>query len=210
MAAPAPTRAFFYQNHPNQTDLHNYTHGSVVTPQVATAYRKSICMQEYDKLNSRFLIQLALFDCDIVTCTAKQNGFPPGVIQVARRENAAYQSHDINPVEEIGERIQYDTQIVDEIGTNGFTVVLSCADEIVGSASVKDWKPTAQENDWKPADHYVGKSADEASAMNSAPSVRETASCEGDVEVFMVAVKLDFNTERRELQKASSGHVSSS
>ncbi|EWY82966.1 hypothetical protein FOYG_15046 [Fusarium oxysporum NRRL 32931] len=73
---PAPTRAFFYQNHPNQTDLHNYTDGSVVTPQVATAYRvtlqgrptykaleqqyeavwKSICMEEYDKLNSRFLI----------------------------------------------------------------------------------------------------------------------------------------------------------
>ena len=46
-------------------------------------------MQEYNKLNSRFLIQLALFDCNIITCTAKQNGFPPGVIQVARREKKA-------------------------------------------------------------------------------------------------------------------------
>ncbi|KAI7763423.1 hypothetical protein LZL87_010488 [Fusarium oxysporum] len=103
--------------------------------------------------------------------------------------NAAYQSHDINPLGEIGERIQYDTQIVDEIGTNGFTVVMSCADEIVGTASVKDWKPTAQDNDWKPAGHYAGKSADEASVMDAVPDVPETVSCEGDVEVFMVAVK---------------------
>jgi len=94
-----------------------------------------------------------------------------------------------NPLGEIGKRIQYDTQIVNEIGTNGFTVFMSCADKTVGTASVKDWKPTAQENHWKPAGHYAGKSADEASAMDSAPSIRETASCEGDVEVFMVAVK---------------------
>ncbi|RKL35233.1 hypothetical protein BFJ70_g8090 [Fusarium oxysporum] len=119
-----------------------------------------------------------------------QDFFDSSVLRELRTViNAAYQSHDINPLGEIGERIQHDTQIVDEIGTNGFTVVMSCADEIVGTASVKDWKPTAQENDWKPAGHYAGKSADEASAMDSAPSVLKTISCEGDVEVFMVAVK---------------------
>ncbi|KAF5568030.1 acyl n-acyltransferase [Fusarium phyllophilum] len=103
--------------------------------------------------------------------------------------NAAYQSHDNNPLGAIGERIQHDTQIVDEIGTNGFTVVMSCADEIVGTASVKNWKPSIQENDWKPAGHYAGRSADEASAMDAVPSIPEAVSCEGDVEVFMVAVK---------------------
>ncbi|KAI3579875.1 hypothetical protein IWW34DRAFT_848123 [Fusarium oxysporum f. sp. albedinis] len=119
-----------------------------------------------------------------------QDFFDSSVLRELRTiTNAAYRSYDINLPGEIGERIQYDTQIVNEIGTNGFTVVMSCADEIVGSASVRDWKPTAQENDWKPAGHYVGKSADEASAMDSPPSARETASCEGDVEVFMVAVK---------------------
>ncbi|KAI1013846.1 hypothetical protein LB503_010533 [Fusarium chuoi] len=57
--------------------------------------------------------------------------------------NDAYRSHDINLLGKIGERIQHNTQIVDEIGTNGFTVVMSCVDEIVGTASVKDWKPSA-------------------------------------------------------------------
>ncbi|QGI70563.1 hypothetical protein CEK26_002898 [Fusarium fujikuroi] len=65
---------------------------------------------------------------------------------------------------------------------------MSCADEIVSTASVKDWKPSAQENEWKPAGHFAGKSADEASVMD-AESVPGTSSCEGDVEVFMVAVK---------------------
>ncbi|EXK28539.1 hypothetical protein FOMG_15009 [Fusarium oxysporum f. sp. melonis 26406] len=130
--------------------------------------------------------------------TKIQDFFDSSVLRELRTIiNAAYRSHDINPAGEIGERIQYDTQIVNEIGTNGFTVVMSCGDEIVGSASVKDWKPTAQENDWKPAGHYVGKSADEASAMDSAPSVRETASCEGDVEVFMVAVKPELQYRKK-------------
>ncbi|KLO81664.1 uncharacterized protein LW93_6816 [Fusarium fujikuroi] len=65
---------------------------------------------------------------------------------------------------------------------------MSCADEIVSTASVKDWKPSAQENEWKPAGHFAGHFADEASVMD-AESVPGTSSCEGDVEVFMVAVK---------------------
>ncbi|KAK2930496.1 hypothetical protein FoTM2_008006 [Fusarium oxysporum f. sp. vasinfectum] len=40
MAASAPTRAFFYQDHPNQTDVHNYSHGAVVTPQMSIHLHK--------------------------------------------------------------------------------------------------------------------------------------------------------------------------
>jgi ribosomal protein S18 acetylase RimI-like enzyme len=103
--------------------------------------------------------------------------------------NAAYQSHDINPLGKIGERIHHDTQIVDEIGTNGFTVVMSCADEIVGTASVKDWKPSAQENNWRPAGYYDGVSAQEAALVETGTSIPESVTCDGDVEAFMVAVK---------------------
>ncbi|KAH7215580.1 hypothetical protein DER44DRAFT_741111 [Fusarium oxysporum] len=84
--------------------------------------------------------------------------------------NPAYQSHDINPLGEIGERIQYDTQIVDENGTNAFTVVMSCMDEI-------------------PAGYYDGVSAEEAAVMETGTSVTESVACDGDVEAFMVAVK---------------------
>lgn len=102
--------------------------------------------------------------------------------------NAAYQDHDINPLGEVGERLQYDAQIVDEIGPNGLTVVMSTSDEIVGTASVKDWKADADGILWKPGGYYTGKSADAASLVESS-SVPEFAACDGDVELFVVAVK---------------------
>ncbi|KAF5709877.1 hypothetical protein FGLOB1_5759 [Fusarium globosum] len=108
MAAPAPTRLVFYQQHLNQTHVNNYTNRAAVTPQAAVAYRatlkddgsckrldygaatKHIPMRDFDQLSSEFLIQLALFDCETVTRTAAQ--FPPSVIDVARREKAALSS----------------------------------------------------------------------------------------------------------------------
>ncbi|KAF4444949.1 Acyl- N-acyltransferase [Fusarium acutatum] len=103
--------------------------------------------------------------------------------------NAAYKSHGINSLGEIGQRIQYDTQIADEIVASGFTVVMFCMDEIVGTASVKDWKASAQDNDWKPAGYYDGVSAEEAAVMETGTSTPEGVANDGDVEAFMVAVK---------------------
>ncbi|PNP59299.1 hypothetical protein FNYG_14953 [Fusarium nygamai] len=103
----APTRLVFYQQHPDQTHVDNYTNRAVVTPQAALVYKstleeddsctgleehyraatKHIPMQDFDQLSSEFLIQLALFDCETVTRTAAQ--FPAGVKSVARREKGA-------------------------------------------------------------------------------------------------------------------------
>lgn len=63
--------------------------------------------------------------------------------------NASYRDHDINPIGKIGHRIQHDTQIVDEIGANGFTAIVFASDEIVGTASVRDWMPDADGVVWK-------------------------------------------------------------
>ncbi|KAJ5626331.1 hypothetical protein N7510_002640 [Penicillium lagena] len=108
--------------------------------------------------------------------------------------NASYRDHDINPIGKIGHRIQYDTQVVHEIGSSGFTAVTFASNEIVGTASVRDWVPEADGIVWKLDGYYAGKSADEAGSMqavgsNSNSAVSDTATCEGDFEIFLVAVK---------------------
>ncbi|KAJ5484199.1 hypothetical protein N7539_005995 [Penicillium diatomitis] len=105
----------------------------------------------------------------------------------------AYQDQGINPFGEIGERIHCDAQIVDQIGTNGFTVEMSTLDEIVGTASIKDWKANVN--------------ADEASLVDAHSSkgnlsVPESIPCDGGHEIFMVAVKpgtqLEFQKDSKE------------
>ncbi|RBA11766.1 hypothetical protein FPRO05_14248 [Fusarium proliferatum] len=106
----SPTRLVFYQHEPHQmADVNDYTNRAVVTPQAALAYRGTlqgdcICepleehygaatrfipMQDFHELSSKFLIQLALFDCETVTLTAASSRFPRGVILAARREKKA-------------------------------------------------------------------------------------------------------------------------
>ena len=108
--------------------------------------------------------------------------------------NASYRDHDINPIGKIGHRIQYDTQVVDEIGTSGFTAVVFASDEIIGTASVRKWVPEADGVVWRPGGYYAGKSVDEAFSMhavgsNSERAVSDIATCHGDFEIFLVAVK---------------------
>ncbi|KAF5535548.1 hypothetical protein FMEXI_10815 [Fusarium mexicanum] len=106
----ATTREIFAQHPPPQTAaVNDYTNRAVVTPQAAFQYRatlkiadsykdlgkhsrkaiSSIRMQDFHQLSSEFLIDLALFDCKTVTCTAAYSRFPAGVIQVARQEKSA-------------------------------------------------------------------------------------------------------------------------
>lgn len=108
--------------------------------------------------------------------------------------NASYRDHEINPISKIGHRIQYDTQVVDEIGTSGFTAVVFASDEIIGTASVRNWVPEADGVVWKPGGFYAGKSVDEAFSMhavgsNSKRAVSDITTCYGDFEIFLVAVK---------------------
>ncbi|KAF5644483.1 hypothetical protein F52700_2482 [Fusarium sp. NRRL 52700] len=51
--------------------------------------RDTILLQDFYKLSSEFLIELALFDCKTVTCTVSSSPFLRGVILVARREKQA-------------------------------------------------------------------------------------------------------------------------
>ncbi|SCV61348.1 uncharacterized protein FFFS_15917 [Fusarium fujikuroi] len=91
------TREVFSQ-HPNQTHVHNSTNRAVVTPQAALAYRRTlkddrscerisehygtatkwIHVQDFHRLSSKFLIQIALFDCETVIRMVAR--FPIGVI----------------------------------------------------------------------------------------------------------------------------------
>ncbi|KAF5704085.1 ankyrin repeat domain-containing protein [Fusarium globosum] len=45
-----------------------------------------IRLRDFHKLSSKFLVELALFDCATVTRTVTSSGFPRGVIEVARQE----------------------------------------------------------------------------------------------------------------------------
>jgi ribosomal protein S18 acetylase RimI-like enzyme len=108
--------------------------------------------------------------------------------------NASYRGHDIDPIGKVGDRVQHDNQVADEIGTNGFTAVAFDLNEIVGTASVKDWVSDADGLVWKPDGYFATKSIDEACSMhnigsNTIDTISDPASCDGDFEIFMVAVK---------------------
>ncbi|KAJ5256920.1 hypothetical protein N7478_013024 [Penicillium angulare] len=108
--------------------------------------------------------------------------------------NASYRDHDINPIGKVGYRIQSDTQVADEIGTSGFTAIAFASNEIVGTASVKDWVSEADGISWKPESYFAGKGPEDASSMEILgsyinDSTLDVADCTGDFELFLVAVK---------------------
>ncbi|GES58466.1 acyl-CoA N-acyltransferase [Aspergillus terreus] len=114
--------------------------------------------------------------------------------------NASYRDH-ITKNKNV-DRLQADTQIVDEIGDSGFTAVAMTLTEIVGTASVKPWVPNSEGIIWKPSGYYEGKSAEEAILMHSSSLSSHTSSagadsCKGDFEIFLVAVKPGVEYRKR-------------
>ncbi|KAJ5083473.1 hypothetical protein N7456_012900 [Penicillium angulare] len=108
--------------------------------------------------------------------------------------NTSYRDHSTDPIGKIGYRIQSDTQVADEIGTSGFTAVAFASNEIVGTASVRDWVSEADGITWKPEGYFAGKSPENACSMEDlgssvSNSTLDVADCEGDFAVFLVAVK---------------------